>query len=58
MTSRRSGGRLAVGVDVGHHVVTEPAFVLIGPIEVDVVEVGPQFRQLGETDSRPLAIVC
>ena len=42
----RRGADVAVGVDVGHHVVPQPPFVGGRGVEVDVVDVGPQLGDL------------
>ena len=52
-----AGGGLAVGVDVGHHVMAQPALVEVGAGEVDVVGVGAQLGQLGVGDARRHAVV-
>ena len=48
---------VAVGVDVGHHVVPQLAFIALGGRKVDVVDVLPQLRDLlhgdGESPTRP-----
>ena len=46
MIGAGGGALVAVGVDVGHHVVPQLALVLFGGVEVDVVDVGPQFGDL------------
>ena len=46
MIGRAVGAMVAVGVDVGHHVVPQLAFVLLGRGEVDVVDVRPQLVDL------------
>ena len=46
MDDRASGGAgVAIGVDVGHHVVAELAFVFGGGVEVDVGDVGDAARR-------------
>ena len=37
---------VAVGMDVGHHVVPQLPFVLLGRVEIDVVDVCPQLGDL------------
>ena len=44
------GGRLAVGVDVGHHVVADLFFPLGGAVIVDVGDMGFQLRNLLRRD--------
>ena len=39
------GALVAVGVDVGHHVVPQLALVLVGGVEIDVVDVRPAARR-------------
>ncbi len=41
---------IAVGVNVGHHIVPEFLFDGVGGREVDVIHVGPQFGQLRRRD--------
>ena len=48
---------LSEGADMGHHVVAEPAFMGIGTGEVDILQVGPQFGELGRGDARTDVIV-
>ena len=40
------GALVAVGVNVGHHVMPQPALVPLGCLEVDVVQVGPELLDL------------
>src|SRR5262249_55870825 len=51
------GGGVAVGVDVGHDVVPQPALVHLGAGEVDVVDVGPQLGELPGGDAGGDAVV-
>jgi hypothetical protein len=51
------GRDLAERVNVSHHVVPQPLFVMRGTVEINVVEVRPQFGDLFCLDSRRLAIV-
>src|SRR5262249_57371055 len=51
------GTDFAIGVDVGHDVVTAAALVLGGPREVDVVDVGAQLFDLSAADARRDAVV-
>ena len=44
--ARRSRGSLSVGVDVGHHVVTDLLLLLGGSLEVDIRDMRPQCRHL------------
>ena len=45
MIGRAVGADVAVGVDVGHHVVPQLPLVAVGRREVDVVDVGPAARR-------------
>jgi len=54
----RAGGRLAVGVNVGHDIVTQPVFVLVGTDEVDVVDMAAQFVELFGPDTRRPAVIA
>src|SRR5262249_55682355 len=51
------GTDFAIGVDVGHDVVTAAALVLGGPREVDVVDVGAQLFDLGAANAWCNAVV-
>ena len=44
---RAAGHGFAVGVDVGHDIVPQPAFVLVGAGEIDVVEVARAAGRVG-----------
>ena len=46
------GGLLPEGVDVGHHVMTEPAFALGGPVEVQRIDAGAELVELGVGDGQ------
>ena len=47
MMSRGPGADLAIGMDVGHDIVAQPALVLGGAAKVDVVDVAAKFVRAG-----------
>ena len=46
------GTDLAIGMDVGHHVVPQAGLVMVGPSEIDVVDLVPQLGELLRADAR------
>ena len=40
------GALIAIGVNVGHHVVAQFVLILVGPGEIDVIDMAAQIRQL------------
>ncbi|CAN4040660.1 putative conserved protein YegL, contains vWA domain of TerY type, partial [Dysosmobacter welbionis] len=55
---RSGGGRLAVGVDVGHHVVTDLLLPRRSRLIVDVGDVGLQLRHLLRGDGQAQIVLC
>ena len=53
----RFGTDLAIGMDVGHHIMAQPRFVMVGTGEIDGVDISTQLSELLLVDARTTAVL-